>query len=550
MFNTNIDFEIIDVSQIKDEFPEKRDCFFDVVNYIKSENKKICAVFGLRRTGKTVLLQQALLSLNEEDKNKSVFITCNRNTDFHNVLSFIKECINNGKKYFFIDEVTYATDFQNLSSVLSDNFISIYNVKIIVTGTDSLGLSLPSHSILYDRINLIHTTYMSFAEFYRITKNKSIDFYLKHGSTLSEISPFDKYQTTNEYIETSIISNMISSLEKSEEIRTYPPALTELYEHKEIENAIQRIINQYSQTITLSALRRQFKLSPLNTAINNITKNSVNPNLLIKSQLEIEKITENAKKLLKIDDFKTKIKEEHLEDIKNFLIEMDVITCMPVLSSYKENRRNIDLELISHPRMYHANLSYSLDLLKDDDNWLSSCPKTQKNELIQNVYDCTAGKIQENFIIADIYKMLVKGKNTDFSFNEDDKKNRWYVSKFAEKINDIDEEVDLLILDKKLNDVYLFEIKHNKNYYEDFFKHLESSDLIKYIENDFGKIKYKAVLYNGKTNFSKKVPVINIADFLIEMYKNYKSVDYTVSKSILQLKKDYHKKLNIDYDRS
>ena len=157
--------------------------------------------------------------------------------------------IDSGKRYFCIDEITYAKNFQNLAEVLSDNFVSNYNARIILTGTDSLGLSLPSHSNLYDRAEFIHTTYMSFPEFSRIMNNNSIDFYMKHGNTLSEVNPFEDYNSANEYIETSVVSNMINSLHKSEGVRTYPPALTELYENGELENAIQRIINQYPQKI-------------------------------------------------------------------------------------------------------------------------------------------------------------------------------------------------------------------------------------------------------------------------------------------------------------
>lgn len=91
---TDYDFEITEVSILEDIFPQKRDCLKELKGYLfKKSSFRICIFYGLRRTGKTVLLKQTLLSLNESEHKKAVFITCNANTDFYNVLSFIKESI-------------------------------------------------------------------------------------------------------------------------------------------------------------------------------------------------------------------------------------------------------------------------------------------------------------------------------------------------------------------------------------------------------------------------------------------------------------------------
>lgn len=362
-------FEVSEVSLINDNYPEKRDCFNDVMKYLNAKaTSKICVIYGLRRTGKTVLMRQAVNALTEEQKNKAVFITCNINTDFYDILNYLKKLLGEGKKIFFIDEITYAKNFQNLAEVLSDNFVQNYDARIILTGTDSLGLSLPSHSNLYDRIVFIHTTYMSFPEFARIMQNNSIDFYIKHGNTLTEDNPFKDPDSANLYIETSIISNFIDSLQKSEGIRSYPPALTELYDNEDLENAILRIINSYSQTIVLRALRKQFELSSLNNAENSIIKAKTNPDLSNKNVVKHTDITDNVKQLLKIKDFKEVITRQHLDVIKNFLKEMDVITTIPVITSYIDNTQDSNMELITHPGMYHANLLFTVEELRKDNN--------------------------------------------------------------------------------------------------------------------------------------------------------------------------------------
>lgn len=535
-----LDFEIVDVSKINDEYPQKRDCLSEITDYLDSKNqKKILALYGLRRTGKTVLMQQALSGMASERKKKSVFITCNRNSDFNNVLSFMKRSIAEGKRFFFIDEVTYAKNFQNLAEILSDNFAAIENAKIIVTGTDSLGLSLPSHSNLYDRVRLVHTTYTPFAEFARITGNKSIDYYLRHGSTLSSVSPFENFAASNEYVETSIVENFISSLSKSEGIRTYPPSLTELYDNDELENAIQRIINHYSQTITMRALRKQFELSPLENGLNAIAKKG---DFELKSKVYAETVTDNVRKLLRIDDFTTSLTEKHLDEVKKFLEEMDVITRIPVATSYADKKQDRDIEMITHPGMYHANLSHTLMQLRDDENWLPDASREQKETLLKAVYETAAGKIQENFIIADVYKMLGEKENLFLGF-EYIPQSRWYVSKFSAEVSGKQEEVDLLIFDKKEKESYLFEIKHSKIVVPEQATHLESEKFRAHIEKNFGTIKGTAVLYNGATDASLKTPRFSIAEFLTDIYDHSKEADYSMSDTIERLLSCHERKI-------
>lgn len=503
------------------------------MKYLKTKKtSKICVIYGLRRTGKTVLMQQALNALSEEQKNKAVFITCNKSTDFYDILSYLKNLLNEGKKYFFIDEITYAKNFQDLAEVLSDNFVQNYDARIILTGTDSLGLSLPSHSNLYDRIVFIHTTYMSFPEFARIMQNNSIDFYINHGNTLSEDNPFNDPDSANLYIETSIISNFIDSLQKSEGIRSYPPALTELYDNEDLENAIQRIINSYSQTIVLRALRKQFELSPLNNGENAIIKASNNSDLTIKNIVKHTEVTENVNQLLNIKSFKEVITKQHLDDIKAFLKEMDVITTIPVVTSYINNTQDSNMELITHPGMYHANLLFTIDELRKDKNWLKQVTIEQKERLMKAVQETAIGKILENVVIADIFNMLCNNKNGNNLFDE---KERWYVLKFSHTINDVFEEADLIIFDKQNKETYLFEIKHSKESHEQQVIHLESKAFIEYIENHFGPVRNCVVLYNGKNDVSKKTPRLNVADFLIHMYRNCNKPHYSIKYTINDL---------------
>lgn len=536
----NKDFEISNISDIKDDFPQKRDCLSEIINYLNSDNnKRICGIYGLRRTGKTTLMRQALLSLPKKERDKAIFITCEKESNFRRILEFLKDSSTHGKKYFFIDEITFSDKFQLLAEVLSDNLADLKGAKIVVTGTDSLGLSLASHSNLYDRITMVHTTYMPFAEYARITGNKSIDHYIKHGSTLSQPSPFETKSSATEYIETSIIENFIKSIEKSEGVRSYPPPLTELYENSELENAIQRIINQYTQTISLKSLRKQFKLSPLENGLDVVAKHPDEPPMINDGDLNTTQITEKVKKLLKIDTFRTSLTKKHLESVKELLKEMDVITVVPVKTSFlnqnsEQEEDNPALELLSHPGMYHANLGYTIEQLKSNANWLPSVSQSDRKLFLDKVYKSSAGIIMENFIIADVYKMLDKkgGYCEDLGYA---KQYRWYVSKLSARIENHDEEVDLIVCDRKKKETFIFEIKHSNQSSKEQSKHLESKLFLTHIEKNFGKVKIAAVLYNGQTDMSFMTPRLNVSDFLIDIYEHAEEPNYSISDTVQRL---------------
>ena len=120
----------------------KRDCFRQLQAYLNSEETdRVCLVFGLRRTGKTTMLGK-LLDL--------------------------------GYEYVFIDEVTLMPDFIDSAALFSDIYAA-QGMKIVLSGTDSLGFWFALHQELYDRAVTIHTSFIPFREHSRLLGIDSID---------------------------------------------------------------------------------------------------------------------------------------------------------------------------------------------------------------------------------------------------------------------------------------------------------------------------------------------------------------------------------------
>ena len=128
-----------------------RDCFGQLEDYLYSnESDRVCLVFGLRRTGKTTMLRQAIARMSREDLSRTVYIKARRSDTMDMMNRDLKKLFDAGFRYVFIDEVTLMRDFIDSAALFSDVFAAM-GMKIILSGTDSLGFWLAMEQELYDR---------------------------------------------------------------------------------------------------------------------------------------------------------------------------------------------------------------------------------------------------------------------------------------------------------------------------------------------------------------------------------------------------------------
>ena len=158
-----------------------RDCFSTLQKFVAgSYDGKICILYGLRRTGKTTLLFQMLSELPIE---KTAYIKVQTTDDMSRLTKDLKALFELGYRYVFIDEITLLSDFIDTAAVLSDVF-SMMGMKIVVSGTDSLGFAMANRDELYDRSVTIHTSFIPFREYARLLNIRSVDSYIEYGGTL------------------------------------------------------------------------------------------------------------------------------------------------------------------------------------------------------------------------------------------------------------------------------------------------------------------------------------------------------------------------------
>ena len=320
---------------------QKRDCFTQIQEYLYSDTlDKVCLVYGLRRTGKTTMLRQCFYEMKEGDFKRSVYIKATVTDTMAALNKDLKQLRELGIKYVFIDEVTLISDFIDSAAILSDIY-SAMGMKIVLSGTDSLGFWLAVHEELYDRAVMVHTTYIPFSEHSRLLGINDVDEYIRYGGTLkagvwdfenkevnAEDASFRDNESTRIYIDTAICSNIQHSL-KCYQDGNHFRNLYDLYEKKELTGAINRIIENESHKFLVQILTDDFKSHDLHLLGRNLRKEREEENRIeIFENLDESSVTKNLMEILEIKNKDlqiVQITDDHVEEIKEYLEALDLL---------------------------------------------------------------------------------------------------------------------------------------------------------------------------------------------------------------------------------
>ena len=124
-----------------------------------------------------------------------------------------------GFRYVFIDEVTLLNDFIEGAALFSDIFAA-GGMKVVLSGTDSLGFVFSEDEQLYDRCILLHTTFIPYREFENVLGIAGIDKFIEFGGTMSmggsnyntDKFTFATQKSANDYVDSAIARNIQHSL--------------------------------------------------------------------------------------------------------------------------------------------------------------------------------------------------------------------------------------------------------------------------------------------------------------------------------------------------
>lgn len=490
---------------------QKRDCYRILSEYLrKDSDSRICSVYGLRRTGKTTMLFQAIADMDEESISKSVYIKARKGETMAMLGRDLKKLSENGYKFVFIDEITFLDDFIDTASFLSDIYAAM-GMKIIISGTDSLGIYLASKNELYDRTYFVHTTWIPFREHSRLLGTDDVDKYIRYGGTLrpgesdfedeeliDESVSFRDDESTRRYIDTSICSNIQHSL-KCFEDGSHFRKLRELYEAGELTNAINRVIEGMNHRFVLRVLTDNFKSHDLGVAKKNLLKEK-DPTLRSDA---LEKVDGKAvvHRLMAILEIKNKeslripLEEEHVREIKEYLAALELIEKCPVQYLGSKREEADENVLFTQPGMRYCQAEALVYSLKKDELF-SMLGEREKDYVCSKILDEVKGRMLEEIVL---YETMRKLKKNHKVF----------------KLEFLEGEFDMVIMDKKTYGCKLYEIKHSDVVDPNQYRHLVNDDYCKGVEWSFGAIKGKYVLYRGEgKTLSNGVRYLNVVEYL------------------------------------
>lgn len=471
---------------------QKRDCFDKISKYLYSDDyTRVCAVYGLRRTGKTTMLFQAIADMPEEEFEKTAYVKIRISDRMEHIARDLDRLYENGFRYVFIDEVTLMEDFIDSAALFSDIY-AMMGMRIVLSGTDSLGFWLAEGNELYDRVRMVHTTFISYREYSRLLDIDSIDEYIRYGGTLrrgetdfdnEELTDGDASfrddESTRKYIDTAICKNIQHSLACCER-GNYFRHLFELYEAGELTGAINRIIEDMNHRFVLSVLTKDFKSGDMgNTAKNLRKERDPQKRTSILYEIDREAVTRRLMDILDIrnaEEQKIGITHEHVVEIKQYLKAMDLIIDCP--SEVGEpGLKPEEHILFTQPGMRYCQAQALVHSLMKDETFLSLEPG-QRTAVTERLLEEVRGRMMEEIILLETAKALGRNYNV-------------FKLRFARG------EFDMVIFDKRNAVCAIYEIKHSSKCVPEQARHLMDEEKLGLTTPRFGKLAGRYVLYLG-----------------------------------------------------
>lgn len=486
---------------------KKRDCYKKFKKFMREDyDGKICILYGLRRTGKTTLLFQMLGELPVE---QSAYIKIQTTDNMARLTKDLDRLFENGYRYVFIDEITLMEDFIGTAAVLSDVF-GMMGMKIVVSGTDSLGFAMANRDELYDRSVMIHTSFIPFREYARLLDIKSIDRYIEYGGTLKmenmsfddpdaffdEVS-FRDDESTRKYIDTAISRNIQHTL-KNDHYGEYFNQLRELYEKGELTNVINRIVESINHQFLLRVVQDKFKSHDLGSAKQLLLHEFPAERATVLYDIDEKTVVEKLKALIEVkekSETTIAITQEHIEKVKKYLLMLDlIVNCSERYESGKQSEHTV----FSQPGMRYA-IAKALVYSLMQDEYFRSVSELDKEYVVTKILDDVKGRMLEDIVLLEVQKLVSRNEEV-FKF------------KF-----DSGGEFDMVIYDKQKHTCRIYEVKHSMEIAEKQTRYLNDTDKCKIIESKFGAIIGKYVLYRGEDTIVGDVQYLNVEQFLCEL---------------------------------
>ena len=478
----------------------KRECFRQLHDFVYGEPQdKVFILYGLRRTGKSTMIRQIFAEMSDAELAKAAFIQITARDTLTNVNRDLKELEAQGFRNVFLDEVTLMEDFIEGAALFSDIFAAC-GMKIVLSGSDSLGFLFTKGEQLYDRCILLHTTFIPYRESEYVLGIRSIDEYIRYGGTMSlggihynETSTFASKESADEYVDTAIARNIQHSL-CCDQYEGHFHHLRDLYDKNELTSAINRVVEDINHRFTLEVLTQSWESSDLgdfDSKLRWVQENSTG----ILDRVNLAAVTDSLRKLLEIRnkaEQTVKLDTVHVAEIKEYLDLLDLMWEIDVLHlpdvSTKTSRT-----VIAQPGLRYAQADALIRSLLLDETF-STLSLAERTDVQERILTEIKGRMLEDIVLLET--KLVNPKKQVFVL-------QFPVGEF-----------DMVMFDPEAGSCCIFEIKHSKEAAPQQYRHLTDAEKCAQTEHRYGTITGKFVLYRGKSQVVDGIQYQNVEDYL------------------------------------
>jgi len=480
---------------------KKRECFAALHDYIYSENNdRVLILYGLRRTGKTTLVRQLMGEMRAEMLAKTAFVQLSSRHSLADVNHDLKLLESLGYRYVFIDEVTMLSDFIEGAALFSDVFAA-GGMKVVLSGTDSLGFVFSEDEQLYDRCILLHTTFIPYREFENVLGVVGIDKFIEFGGTMSmggKNYNMDKFtfatkESADDYVDSAIARNIQHSL-RCYQHEGHFRSLQELYDAGELTNSINRIVEDVNHRFTIEVLTRTFKSGDLSRSAQNLRRDRFRPTDVL-DRVDIGAVTKRLKHLLQIRDkaeLSVGIGEAHRAEIKEYLDLLDLTCDIDVVNMSNLNAR-MSRTVLSQPGLRYAQASALIQSLLLDETF-RNVPIAERMSIEKRILDEIRGRMMEEIVLLET-KMARPEKQV-------------FQLQFAVG------EFDMVVFDPKNACCEIYEIKHSDQVTKEQCRHLLDAKKCADTEFRYGKILSKNIIYRGSAGALGNINYLNVEEYL------------------------------------
>lgn len=479
---------------------QKRECYCKLSDFIYSSMQdKVFVLYGLRRTGKTTLIRQILDEMNDDDLSRTAFIQVTAQNTLADVNRDLKCLEEYGYQTVFMDEVTLMEDFIQGAALFSDVFATC-GMKLVLSGTDSLGFLFAEDEQLYDRCILLHTTFIPYQEFESVLGIRGIDEYIHFGGTMSlggvyynEASTFATKERADEYVNTAIAKNIQHSLRCYQQGGHFR-SLQELYEANELTSAINRVVEDVNHRFTLEVLTRDFVSHDLSISARNLRSDRTASSDIL-DRVDVPTITARLRELLEIRNYSEQsvmVSETAAKEIEEYLSLLDLIQYVDVISMTDLNHK-ASRHIISQPGLRYAQADALVSSLLEDATFAELSLK-ERNTVCERIRSEIKGRMMEDIILLET-KLAYPRKEV-------------FVLQFPIG------EFDMVVFDPKEANCQIYEIKHSTERVPAQYRHLVDEDQCAQTRHRYGDITLKTVLYRGETTRDGKIQYQNVEEYL------------------------------------